>query len=152
MIRAILFDLDETLINRNETMRLFLMNQHERFPALRVCGLDIFATECLRFQNNGYADKFEAYSKACGSLGILESSLPATLFDDFKNNYGGTAVAFDGALEVVRELSRSFKLGMKTVWMRNDHFSPPDSCDEIAVSIHDIPLILSKLQGVSNKA
>ena len=112
MIRAILFDLDETLINRNETMRLFLVNQHSRFPALRVCGSDVFAAECLRFQNNGYADKFEAYTKACASLGILESNLPLALFDDFKDQYGVTAVAFDGALEVVKELSNSFKLGI----------------------------------------
>jgi len=91
MIRAILFDLDETLINRNETMRLFLVDQHNRFPALRVCGSDVFAAECLRFQNNGYADKFEAYSKACASVGIREANLPEVLFNDFKDQYGVTA-------------------------------------------------------------
>ena len=219
MIRAILFDLDETLINRNETMRLFLVNQHSRFPALRVCGSDVFAAECLRFQNNGYADKFEAYTKACASLGILDSNLPLALFDDFKDQYGVTAVTFDGAPEVVKELSNSFKLGivsngrtrgqiaklesialapffsavvvseahgvkkphhsifnacleklgvtaqesvfvgdnpdadilpahqlgMYTVWMCNDHFSSPESCDQIANSILDIPRIISLL-------
>lgn len=32
MIRAIIFDLNETLIDRNETMRLFLVNHYSRFP------------------------------------------------------------------------------------------------------------------------
>lgn len=83
MIRAILFDLDETLIDRNETMRLFLANQHSRFPALRACDSDVFAAECLRFQHNGYADKLEAYSKACVSLGIREYNLRQSLCRHF---------------------------------------------------------------------
>ena len=168
---------------------------------------------------NGYADKFEAYSKACASLDILESNLPLDLFDDFKDQYGVKAVAFDGAIEVVKELSNSFKLGivsngrtrgqiaklkstglapffsavvisedhgvkkphhsifnacleklgvtaqesvfigdnpdadilpaqqlgMSTVWMRNDYFNLPESCDQIADSIFDIPRVLLKL-------
>jgi len=186
---------------------------------LEVCDAYLFAAECLRFQNNGYADKFEAYSKACASVGIREANLPEVLFNDFKDQYGVTAVAFDDALEVVKELSNSFKLGivsngrtrgqiaklkstelapffsavvvseahgvkkphhsifnacleklgvtaqesvfigdnpdadilpahqlgMYTVWMCNDHFSSPESCDQIANSILDIPRIISLL-------
>ncbi len=52
MIRTVIFALDETLIDRNRTMRRFLATQQERFAGLP----GNFANECIKFQNNGYAD------------------------------------------------------------------------------------------------
>ena len=37
MIRAVLFDLDETLIDRAETMRKFLYDQYHCFPEPLIC-------------------------------------------------------------------------------------------------------------------
>ena len=61
MISTVIFDLDETLIDRNRTMRRFLSTQQERFPELPGNFIDT----CIKFQNNGYADKLGAHEKTC---------------------------------------------------------------------------------------
>ena len=93
-------------------MRRFLISQHERFSKSFDCEPHTFAEECLRFQNNGYADKLGAYAKVYASTKALEPSLPDALLADFKELYGFEAIAFDGAIDVVRELSLSFRVGI----------------------------------------
>ena len=113
-VRAIIFDLDETLINRHETMRLFLTEQHKRFIELQHCDAATFAEACLKFQENGYVDKLEAFTKACKFLEILDTQLPDALFSDLKAHYGTKAITFDGAEELIRALQQDFTLGLVT--------------------------------------
>ena len=112
MIRAILFDLDETLIDRRETMRLFLLEQHQRFSELNSCSDREYAEACLRHQQNGYADKHTAYTLACSDLGITNQKLISAIFEDFKNCYGNLPVLFAGAYETLSMLSLSYRLGL----------------------------------------
>jgi len=114
MIRAIIFDLDETLIDRDRTMRQFLAGQLERFPALSKREPHPFVEECLRYQANGYADKLQSYIQACSYVWGHTADLPAALFTDFKERYGFEAIAFDGAIDVVQALSSSYKVGVIT--------------------------------------
>jgi len=62
MIKAILFDLDETLVDRSGMMRLFLAEQYQHFEELHRYDKKSFIDSCLVFQRNGYADKYDAYS------------------------------------------------------------------------------------------
>jgi putative hydrolase of the HAD superfamily len=112
--RAIIFDLDETLINRHETMRLFLTEQHQRFTELKHCDATTFAATCLKFQENGYANKLDAFTKACIFLEIPDAKLPKALFADFKTHYGKKVAAFDGAEDLIRALQQDFTLGLVT--------------------------------------
>lgn len=212
MITAVLFDLDETLVDRHRTMHQFLVSQQSRFSLA-----DSFVDKTLHFQKNGYADKLQAYARSCASLGIKDSGFPEILFNDFKERYGIDAVVFEGTIEVISALSHQFKLGivsngrsksqlakiektglahyfsaviisenfgekkpklsifkecllqlkttadramfvgdhpgnditpaislgMKTIWMRNKHFSSPQNCEAIAESIDQIPQIIA---------
>lgn len=110
MIRAILFDLDETLIDRTETMRRFLIGQYQRFSALRAKDCGEYVGTCLRYQDNGYADKYEAYKLASSDLGSCV--LADTLFEDFKERYGEEAVLFSNVSETLGILHRSYLLGL----------------------------------------
>ena len=112
MIRAILFDLDETLIDRKETMRLFLLDQHQRFSELHSRSDKEYAEACLRHQQNGYADKYTAFTLACLDQGFTNKMLVSALFEDFKNYYGKLPVLFPGASETLNLLSQSYRLGL----------------------------------------
>jgi putative hydrolase of the HAD superfamily len=112
MIRAVLFDLDETLIDRTETMRRFLLGQHQRFSDLDNCTAQEYAEACLRHQQNGYADKHIAYKSACFDLGISGNWLADEIFEDFKRRYGDDPVLFPGAHETLNMLSQSYLVGL----------------------------------------
>ena len=67
-MKAIIFDLDETLVDRSATVTAFLENQHERFRNRLSSPKTSFVRTVLRHQNNGYADKRVAYGDACEEL------------------------------------------------------------------------------------
>lgn len=114
MIKAILFDLDETLVNRVETMRRFLVEQHRFFPELVGCSGQLFADFCLSHQANGYASKLEAYESVCESLKINNNGVAKKLFSDFKERYGTEPVLFSGVFEVLKLLQGRYRLGLVT--------------------------------------
>ncbi|MDA0790785.1 MAG: HAD family hydrolase [Proteobacteria bacterium] len=113
MLRAIIFDLDETLIDREQTMRGFLEAQHRRL--LYSGSASEFAARVLSFQDGGYADKRAAYALALDGhdrdTGHLTSVTDA-LMSDFLENYGMDAVCFPDADVTLAELKQQFSLGL----------------------------------------
>ncbi|MFT4632867.1 MAG: putative hydrolase of the HAD superfamily [Candidatus Pseudothioglobus sp.] len=111
MRRAIIFDLDETLIDRQETMRQFLVGQHQRlFDELAPIG-ETFVSAVLSHQNGGYADKQLAYELALSGYPV-GPTLVDVLMNDFSENYGGVAVCFADVAEVLAQLQERFVLGL----------------------------------------
>ncbi len=219
MIRAVLFDLDETLIDRTETMRRFLFGQHLRFTDLHSCTDKEYAEACLGHQQNGYADKLAAFTSACFDLGFSSDRLAAELFEDFKDRYGKEPILFAGAQSTLETLSECYHiglvsngrtkgqmakieasgiakyfssicisesvgckkpdpeiflaclrelsvppseavfvgdnpqmdiepakaLGMRAVWLKNEHFPEPAFCDGVIMSIEELPELLGKI-------
>ncbi|MCP8898704.1 HAD family hydrolase [Gilvimarinus xylanilyticus] len=114
MIKAILFDLDETLIDRTETMRRFLLEQHGLFAELAAFSAPVYSAVCLSQQANGYADKLDAYVSACHELGVGSSGLAQRLFVDFKDRYGERPVLFSGVMATLKQLHGRYQLGLVT--------------------------------------
>jgi putative hydrolase of the HAD superfamily len=112
MIRAVLFDLDETLIDRTETMRRFLLGQHRRFTNLHSCTDNEYAEACLGHQQNGYADKLTAFKSACFDLGFSSDRVANEVFEDFKNRYGNEPVLFQGVDDILGVLSKKYLVGL----------------------------------------
>jgi len=93
MLRAIIFDLDETLIDRREAMRQFLLNQYQRFSDQLATTAEAFASAVLFHQEGGYADKRETYALALSS-DVIDSALIGSLMNDFTAVYGEVAGDF----------------------------------------------------------
>ncbi|MEM7133836.1 MAG: HAD-IIIA family hydrolase [Chloroflexota bacterium] len=71
MIRAIIFDLDETLLNRTETVKHFLMDQHRRYPAIQVRVLEHrYVSRFLELDNHGYTKKDVVYPQLVEEFAI----------------------------------------------------------------------------------
>ena len=140
MIRAVIFDLDETLINRNSTMRLFLTSQRKRYPELP----DSFVDACIKFQNNGYADKLEAYQKACVATGTNTSTLPTALYADLKEHYGFEAIAFEGAVATLQQLYNDYSLGLITNGRTRGQMAKLDS---VRVREYFSAIVISEAHG-----
>jgi putative hydrolase of the HAD superfamily len=113
MTKAIIFDLDETLVNRQATMENFLLEQYQRFQDSLTLSATTFITENLLAQNNGYTEKLEAYGHFCRKHSQNES-LATQLYADYIDHYGHGAILFTGVLELLEDLSKGFTLAMIT--------------------------------------
>jgi len=113
MIKGLIFDLDQTLIDRKSTMGSFLAQQYERYQHLILSSPTEFIETVLIKQKNGYEDKLIAYQTACAELGEKEN-LPQLLLLDMQKHYGLNARLFKGTLPVLTTLSESYKTRLIT--------------------------------------
>ena len=113
MIKAVIFDLDQTLLDRTATFRLFTENQHQRFVSqLGGCDQSKYWDTMHRFDDNGYKDKQTMFTEVCEHLGLTIN--PNTLFEDFKTHYGNKPVLFRHAEETLENLKTQYKIAVIT--------------------------------------
>ncbi|HTJ56733.1 MAG TPA: HAD family hydrolase [Devosiaceae bacterium] len=116
MIKAVLFDLDETLILRSGAIRAFIKDQYARFaPRLGGIGEEEYIARFLETEMNGVIGKDVAYPKFVDLMGIAEVSSDE-LLEDYRQHYADFASPSPGAVETVRTLH---EWGMKTGILTN---------------------------------
>lgn len=112
-IKAILFDLDNTIIDREATFTQFIGDQYSRFiEANTSISKDTFVRTALRYDNFGYSPKSEVYAGLCAD--IPASIDPTVLEADFLVRYGDRPILFHESLDVLRTLSQIYPLGLVT--------------------------------------
>ncbi|TDM11966.1 HAD family hydrolase [Macrococcus lamae] len=115
MLKAIIFDLDGTLMDRDKSLKLFLEDQYERYQSylLNVQKQD-FINYFVDFDNHGYVPKEEVYEQLFRQLDISYVA-PDDLLADFYARYPQFAYGFDDTLDTLRRLqARGYKLGIIT--------------------------------------
>jgi len=106
MIKAVLFDLDETLLVRGEAIKAFITAQYGRH-ARALAGIDPerFRTRFLELEQNGTVDKLTVYKALVAELGITDLSAE-DLFADYQAVYPQFATLAVGARETLIALRR----------------------------------------------
>lgn len=115
MIRAIIFDLDETLLNRTETVRLFLRDQHRRFPAIQARVLvERYIARFMDLDNHGYTKKDIVYPQLVDEFSI-EVDWQELLADFENRGEWPQLVLFPRVEEYLQQRRQDgFKLGIVT--------------------------------------
>ncbi|MEH7253092.1 HAD family hydrolase [Neobacillus niacini] len=115
MVKAILFDLDGTLLDRDSSVKNFIHCQYDRLN--RVVGhilRENYVGRFLELDQRGYVWKDQVYQQMVKEFGITEISWEELLqdyIDEFKNH----CVPFPNLIRVLEELkSRNLLLGMIT--------------------------------------
>lgn len=115
MIQAVLFDLDETLLDRSGSLRAFLHDQHARFLAhWSHVPLESYCERFLELDAHGYVHKSIVYAQL-----LEEYAIPSLTADELLADYRLTcslhAQPFPGLQEMMAHLrSRGLKLGIVT--------------------------------------
>jgi putative hydrolase of the HAD superfamily len=112
MIKAVIFDLDQTLIDRTATFKKFLEKQYQRFEhEMRGVPREIFVSQAHHLDNNGYTPKEELYA----SLGQHFSlNLETLLLEDYKEYYGQEPILFPNVIRTLQNLKSTYLLGLIT--------------------------------------
>lgn len=106
MIKAVLFDLDETLLVRGEAIKAFITAQYSRHArALASVDPEQFRTRFLELEQNGTVDKRTVYTALIAELGITDLSAE-DLFADYQAVYPQFATLAVGARETLIALRR----------------------------------------------
>lgn len=113
-LRAILFDLDDTLHDKSATLRVVAARQFEEAGlASRGVSRDQWEAQFLAL-NNTRIEKTEVFARLRGTF-ALPDALAARLLDDFDTNLGAVAQPCAGALELLAAArGQGLKVGIVT--------------------------------------
>ena len=114
MVKGILFDLDETLLNRKKSVESFIRDQYKRYqPYLAGVEEETYCSRFIELDNNGYTWKDRVYEKL-----VDENQLPLSsveLLDDYLLHFRQHCHPFPGMLEMLEALKTGgYRLGIIT--------------------------------------
>ena len=114
-IRAVVFDLDGTLLDRHRSFELFVRDQWVRFASvLHPVGQDEYVRAVIERDREGYGPRGALFSDTVAQFG-LPAALAGTLRDDFRAGFASACVLFPDAIHTLTVLRASgFKLGLIT--------------------------------------
>jgi putative hydrolase of the HAD superfamily len=112
MIRALLFDLDRTLADRDGSAARFFAGQAER--RVDAARRTEFVARLLRLDDNGYGNKRAMYETVGAEFG-LESEIATKLEEEFRADFGAAMRPFADTLAVLARLhGRGWRMGIVT--------------------------------------
>ncbi|MBM6646728.1 HAD family hydrolase [Bacillus sp. RIT 809] len=115
MIRAVLFDLDGTLLDRRQSLEQFIRDQYNRF-AFHLINIEKFeyCSRFLELDNNGYTWKDKVYSTLLCEYNITTLT-QEQLLHDYITNFQHHCIPFPNMNELLQQLKqRNIKIGIIT--------------------------------------
>ncbi len=113
MITTALFDLDETLLDRDASIKQIAKDQHHRLLGESSIDSSDFIDTFIELDANGLTPRPDLYEELVTRLNLEQ--LPNDLLSDFNNNAWKSPVLFEGVSTLLTELNtRGTRLGVIT--------------------------------------
>ena len=114
MIRAVLFDLDETLLDREQTLELFASAQYRRLPQLHHIGEARYVLRFVELDSHGKVWKDRVYQRLIEEFDI-EGINATQLLHEYVTRFCESCVGFPGLHAMLDTLTRrGYQLGIIT--------------------------------------
>lgn len=123
--KAILFDLDNTILDRTRTFGQFTNAFINHYVGHVETTQEIF-DRIIDLDQDGYKDKHELFSELLDELPWKVRPEHVELMDFYAEQYVKNAVLMDGALEVITHLRKTYKTGLITNGKTNIQYGKID--------------------------
>ena len=112
MIKAIIFDLDNTLIDRQKAFKEMLERKfHILFDDEEL--IQKMINDILKWDNNGTVERIDVFKKWAEVYHITKIS-PEQLDKEWSNESGSVAFLFDDVRDTLKELKKKYKIAVLT--------------------------------------
>lgn len=112
-LKAVIFDLDNTLLDRTKTFRHFASGWTERYFG-HVADAANITERVIELDEDGYKDKRELFRELLDELPWSNRPELDDLMDDYARYYVSHACLMEHALEMVSELRSTYRIGLIT--------------------------------------
>lgn len=113
-VKAVVFDLDGTLLDRRSSFEAFVRDQWRRFDSLQKVDEKAYVRNVIELDGDGYAPREALFASTVARF-ELPSELSATLLRDYRAGFPGACVLFaDAAQTLTRLRAAGLKLGLIT--------------------------------------
>lgn len=111
-IKAVLFELDGTLLDRDTSLSFFINDQYDRYPELQHVLKDVFAKRFVELDQHGYVWKDKVYQQLLEELAIDAISWEE-LLEDYLHSFPKHCVGFPNLVHMLSALkSHGIKIAL----------------------------------------
>ena len=147
MIRAVLFDLDGTILDRLSSLRVYLYNQVERLPdVLGKVPFVEYMDRLIELDSRGHGDKYQVFRRIERDFGMTSGTWQR-LLDDYETYFPHVCVPFPKAHQTLWTLrQRGLKMGLVT---NGPIESQQPKIDGLGIAGYFGTILISGAEGVS---